>query len=182
MNPLDYIMLALAAAGLILGYYRGFIAQIISFAGFFIAFFIAYKFYDRLSPILHSTISLPTFETYQKYEFLVKGLHLDVYIMNALSFAILFFGVKLALTVVGRALNLIAKAPGLHFLNRWSGALLGLLEAVLIVLIAVNVMTILPADSIQKLMADSSIAPYLINDLPSLAGKLQELWRQGIRV
>jgi uncharacterized membrane protein required for colicin V production len=182
MNGLDYILLGLAAVGMIGGFYRGFIAQIVSFAGFFIAYFVAFKFYDRLSPVLQSSLSLPSFETYQKYEFIVKGLRLETYIMNALSFAILFFGVKLALAIVGRMLNLIAKVPGLNVVNRASGALLGLLEAALIILIAVNVMTILPSDSAQKLMSGSTLAPYLINDFPSLAGKLQELWKQGVRI
>ncbi|MNI42653.1 Colicin V production protein [compost metagenome] len=71
--------------------------------------------------------------------------------------------------------------PGINFVNRWSGALLGIVEAALIIIITVNVMTILPYESIQKLLAGSAVAPYLINDLPSLAGKLQELWKQGVQ-
>jgi uncharacterized membrane protein required for colicin V production len=180
MNTLDYIMLVLAAGGLILGYWRGFIAQMVSLAGFFIAYLIAYQFYRDFAPVLQTTFSIPASESYQKYEFIVKGLHLDTYMFNALAFALLFFGVKLALSVVGRLLHFIAKVPGLNLLNRWSGALLGIAEALLIVIIAVNVMTILPSDSVQKLLSGSTLAPYLINHLPSFAGKLHELWQQGI--
>jgi uncharacterized membrane protein required for colicin V production len=180
MNMLDYLMLALAAGGLILGYMRGFIAQIVSLAGFFIAYIVAFQFYRDFAPVLQSTISIPTSENYQKYEFIIKGLHLDTYLFNALAFAILFFGVKVALSVIGRLLHLIAKVPGLNLLNRWSGALLGIAEALLILIIAVNVMAVLPSDAVQKLLSGSALAPYLVNHLPSFAGKLQELWKQGI--
>jgi uncharacterized membrane protein required for colicin V production len=178
MNGFDYTLLALAVCGLILGYFRGFIAQIISFVGFFIAYVIAFKFFRDFSPILRGMIPLPTEANYQQYAFIVKGLNLDTYIFNALAFAILFFGVKLALSVVGKLLNIIAAVPGLNLMNRWSGALLGLAEALLIILIAVNVMVIAPSESLQKLLSSSLLAPYLINDLPSLAGKLQGLWKQ----
>jgi uncharacterized membrane protein required for colicin V production len=180
MNSLDYIMAALVVGGLILGYVRGLIAQIVSLAGFFIAYLIAFQFYRDLAPVLQSTFSIPASESYQQYEFVVKGLHLDTYLFNALAFALLFFGVKIVLSVVGRLLSVIAKVPGVNLLNRWSGALLGVAEALLILIIAVNVMTILPSDPVQKLLSGSTLAPYLINHLPSFAGKLHELWNQGI--
>lgn len=179
MNGLDYSIIGIIAAGLLLGYYRGFVAQIISLAGFFIAYFIAFKFYRDLAPVLHELINLPSYENYQKYEFAVKGLNLDTYILNALAFAILFFGTKAALTVAGRILNVIAKFPGIKFLNRWSGALLGFIEAALLVIIAVHVMNIIPNESVQKLMAESRLSPYLMNHLPAITEKLQELWKQG---
>lgn len=166
LNGLDYTLLALAAAGLVFGYYRGFVAQMVSLAGFFIAYVIAFKFYKDFAPVLSKTIALPSYESYQKYEFVIKGLNLDTYIMNALAFAILFFGAKLTLTVLGRVLNVFAKVPGVNFLNRWSGALLGIAEAALLIIIAVNVMTILPSEAIQKLLSGSVTAPYLIKELP----------------
>jgi uncharacterized membrane protein required for colicin V production len=180
MSTLDYIMLALSAGGFILGYWRGFIAQMVSLAGFFIAYIIAYQFYRNFAPVLQSTFAVPASESYQKYEFIVKGLHLDTYMFNALAFALLFFGAKVALSVLGRLLHFIAKVPGLNLLNRWSGALLGLAEALLIMIIAVNVMTIVPSDAAQKILSGSTLAPYLINHLPSFAGKLHELWQTGI--
>jgi uncharacterized membrane protein required for colicin V production len=179
MNGLDWALLALTAGGLILGYYRGFVGQLISFAGLFVAYIVAYKFYGTLAPVLRSTISLPSFEAYQKYEFIIKGLNLETYFVNALSFALLFFGVKLVLVVAGQVLNLIAKAPGLNMVNRWTGALLGLAEALLLVIVAVNVMAILPSDSIQQLLSGSTLAPYAIHGIPAIAGKLQQLWQHG---
>ncbi|MEW9699717.1 CvpA family protein [Paenibacillus sp. SI8] len=180
MNTLDYVLLAIIALGLLLGYFRGFIAQIVSLSGFILAYLIAFYFYRDFAPLLRNAVALPTYQNYQKYEFIVKGLNLDTYILNAIAFAVLFFGVKFALVFIGRGLNLIAKVPGLNFINRWTGALLGLAEALLIIIIAVNVITIVPSDGMQKLLGNSLIAPYCINELPNIAGKLQELWKQGI--
>ena len=152
MNTLDYVMLSIVALGLLLGYFRGFIAQIVSISGFVLAYLVAFYFYRDFAPLLRNAVSLPTYQNYQKYEFIVKGLNLDTYILNALAFAILFFGVKFALVIIGRALNILAKTPGLNFINRWSGALLGLAEALLIIIIAVNVITIIPSNGLQKLL------------------------------
>lgn len=174
--------MSIIVLGLLIGYFRGFIAQIVSIAGIILAYLIAFYFYKDVAPLLKNAISLPTYQNYQKYEFVVKGLKLDTYILNAIAFALLFFGVKLALVIIGRALNVLAKTPGLNAINRWSGGLLGLVEALLIVIIAVNVMTIIPSDGNQKLLASSSIAPYLINELPHVAGKLHDLWKQGISI
>jgi uncharacterized membrane protein required for colicin V production len=180
MNTLDIIMLVLTACGLIVGFWRGFIAQIVSLAGFFIAYIVAFQFYRDFAPVLQRTFAWPASSSYQKYEFAVKILHVDTYVYNALAFALLFFGVKLSLSVVGRLLHFIAKAPGLNFVNRWSGALLGVAEALLIMIISVNVMTIMPSDGVQKLLSGSTLAPYVIDHLPSFAGRLHELWKQGI--
>lgn len=179
MHTLDYVLMSIIVLGLLIGYFRGFIAQIVSISGMILAYLVAFYFYKDLAPILKSAISLPTYQNYHKYEFILKGLNLDTYILNAISFALLFFGVKLALLIIGRALNVLAKTPGLNAINRWSGALLGFIEALLIIVIAVNVMTIVPSDGAQKLLASSYLAPYLINELPQVAGKLHDLWKQG---
>lgn len=176
MNGLDWTLLALAAGGLVLGYSRGFIGQIVSFAGLFVAYIVAYKFYGKLAPVIADTIALPSTEIYRNYEFIAKHLNLEAYIVNAISFALLFFGVKLVLMVAGHALNFIAKAPGLNLVNRSAGALLGLAEALLLIVVGVNVLTIVPSDGIQKLLEHSVLAPYALDGLPTVAGKLRQLW------
>ncbi|MFC0210986.1 CvpA family protein [Paenibacillus chartarius] len=179
MNGLDWVILALILGGLVLGYTRGFVGQIVSFAGLFVAYIIAYKFYDDLAPTIQKTIALPSMQTYQKYEFFAKHLNLEMYFVNAVSFALLFFGVKLGLVVAGHALHFIAKAPGLNLLNRTAGALLGLTEALLLVVVGVNVMTIIPSDPIQLLLQHSLLSPYALEHMPAVADKLRQLWESG---
>jgi uncharacterized membrane protein required for colicin V production len=176
MNALDWVLLAVVLGGLVLGYSRGLIGQIVSFAGLFVAYIVAYKFYDDLAPVIKRTIALPSTQTFQKYEFFAKSLNLENYFVNTVSFALLFFGVKLALVAAGHALDFIAKAPGLNLVNRSAGALLGLAEAGLLVIVGINVMTILPSDAIQSLLQHSALAPYALDGFPAVAGKLRHLW------
>ncbi|MDF2960105.1 MAG: colicin production protein [Paenibacillus sp.] len=178
MNGLDWAAAVLTVAGTLLGYYRGLVSQLVSVAGLFIAYVAAFAFYRDTAPWIAGVLSLPAYETYQKYEFLVKGLNLDAYMYNAIAFALLFFGVKLALSIVGRVLNWIALTPGIKTVNKWSGALLGLLEAVLLVVIAVKVMTVVPNDTAQRLLKGSVTTPYILQALPTVTDKLHELWEK----
>lgn len=177
MNMFDLILLLIVAGCVILGYVRGLINQLLSIAGLFAAFLIAYLYHRDLAPYLLEKLPLSSFENYNNYEFLIKGLHLDIYAANVLAFALLFFGVKIVLSIVKRILNGIAYLPGLNFLNRTLGAAFGLLEGVLIVVILVNVMTIIPSDNMQSQLAGSSLAPYILEQFPALTGKLHEHWK-----
>jgi uncharacterized membrane protein required for colicin V production len=177
MNGLDWAAATITVAGTLLGYYRGLVSQLVSVAGLFIAYFVAFSFYKDAAPWVAGVLSLPASETYQKYEFLVTGLNLDGYVYNAIAFALLLFGVKIALSFIGRILNLIALTPGIKTLNKWSGAVLGLAEAVLLLVIAVQVMTVVPNDTVQHLLKESKSAPYILNALPSVTDKLQDIWQ-----
>ncbi|TDG00419.1 CvpA family protein [Paenibacillus piri] len=176
MNGLDWAAAVLTVAGTVLGYYRGLVSQLVSVAGLFIAYVAAFALYRDTAPWIAGVLSLPAYETYRKYEYLVKGLNLDAYMYNAIAFALLFFGVKLALSIVGRVLNWIALTPGIKTLNKWSGALLGFAEAALLVIVAVHVMTVIPNDTAQRLLKQSAAAPYILNAVPVLNDKLHELW------
>jgi len=176
-NVLDWSILVLIAGGLVLGYARGLISQLVSIAGLFIALYVAVRFYEPVATYLLQWLSLSSFSGYDKYEFLVKGLNLERYIANALSFALLFFLVKLALGIGGRMLNLIARLPGLHTVNRVTGALLGAIEAFVIAAVAVHIMTILPSDYVQDRLGQSRFAPYILNDVMEWARKL---WQRSL--
>lgn len=168
MNTLDIVVYILLAAAFLIGYRRGFIRQLVSMLGMVVAALAAYLFYDDLAPLTGRFIPVETFASYPKYEFLVKSLRLDRYAVNVISFAIVFFVVKLVLNYAGHVLNAIAKIPGLNFMNRLAGALLGLSEAAVIILAFVYILTILPSDSIQSTLSGSKTAPFFMNLIPEL--------------
>ncbi|MCS7460791.1 CvpA family protein [Paenibacillus doosanensis] len=178
MNGLDWTAVVVIAAGIVLGYYRGLVSQVVSVAGLIIAYVVAFAFYKEVSPWIAGALSLPAYESYRNFEFLIKGMHLDTYMYNAIAFALLLFGVKFALGIVGRVLNWIALTPGLKSMNQWSGALLGMAEASVLLVIAVQVMTVIPNDTVQDLLKGSQSAPYILNALPAVSDKLHELWQQ----
>ncbi|WP_282937122.1 CvpA family protein [Paenibacillus sp. RC67] len=178
MNGLDWAAAVITVTGTVLGYYRGLVSQIVSVAGLFIAYLVAFALYQQTAPLVAGVISLPANESFQKYESLMKELHIDTYMYNAIAFALLLFGVKFALSLVGRILNWIALTPGLKTINQWSGALLGFAEAVLLIVIAVQVMTVIPNETVRHLLDGSKSAPYIYNAIPSVTDKLHELWNK----
>ncbi|NHN29289.1 CvpA family protein [Paenibacillus agricola] len=182
MNGLDWAVAVLVVAGLILGYYRGFVSQLVSIAGLFIAYIVAFTFYKDIAPWIAGVLSTANSEAYEKYGSFLKGLHLDTYVSNAIAFGLLLFVVKIALSIVGRILHWITLTPGIKTINQWSGALLGLAEAALIVIVIVNVMIVIPNETSQRLLKESTFAPHIVNALPSVSDKLNELWDSKTKV
>ncbi|MEF3308380.1 CvpA family protein [Paenibacillus sp. GYB004] len=178
LNTLDIIAAVLVVGALALGYHRGLIAQLVSIVGLFIAYLAAYWLYDDLAPIIGRFIPLDKLKGYQEYAFLLDSINWNVYFNNAVAFAVIFIVVKIGFTVVGRVLHWIASIPGLKKVNKWSGALLALFEVVVLFTIAVLIMSIIPSDSLQKTLSESSAATFVMDRLPELADRLRELWNQ----
>lgn len=175
MNKLDLIICALLGLAFILGYRRGFVTQLVSLLGLFVAWLVAYLFYDDLAPYVGRVVPVESFVRESGYESLLKGLRLDQYIVGALSFALLLFGVKLILAAAGHVLNLLAKVPGLNFLNRWSGGAMAVFEAVVIAAVAIQVMAIIPSEPLQTLLGGSRAAEWSMEWVPVIFGKMKEL-------
>ncbi len=180
LNIMDWIIFSLLLGGVVLGYIRGFISQLVSIAGLFIAYIAAYLFYDDLAPWIAKWIPLTEWQTYEQYQFIFNRLNVDTYFYNAVSFAILFFGIKIGFSFLGHFFNFIAKVPGLNLLNKCSGALLAFIEVVLIVIVAVNVMKIIPSDEIQSLNESSYIAEAIDEKLPNVVERLHSLWDKNM--
>ncbi|WP_135548621.1 CvpA family protein [Paenibacillus cymbidii] len=178
-NGLDIAVGVILLIAVAIGYRRGFISQLISLLGLVIAYIAAYKLHPYVSPWIKTIIPLQTFTAYEHYEPLITKLRLDVYVINALAFALIFFAVKIGLSVVGRVLNMIAKVPGLNMTNRLAGAGLALLEAAVIVAIGLYVMKIMPSDGIQTLLAGSGTMPFVQEHVPVWLDKLTLLWNGG---
>jgi len=176
LKVLDWIIFALLIGGIILGYIRGFISQLLSIAGLFIAYVAAYFFYDDLAPWIAKIVPLSSWETYEQYEIIFNSFNLDVFFYNAISFAIIFFGVKIGLTLASYFFNFVAKVPGLNMINKWSGALLGLLEAAVIIVVSIIIMDILPSETMQEIVSDSYIVKWIHEQIPDAAERLHQMW------
>jgi uncharacterized membrane protein required for colicin V production len=175
-NVLDVIVAVIIAGAIFLGYYRGLVAQLVSIAGFFIAYVVAYLLYDEVADFLSRIMPLHALSSIEQYAFIIEGLNLDVYLYNAISFTLLFFVAKIGMSTLGSFLQLFTKMPGIKAINKWSGALLALLEAILILVIAVHVMTALPSPKLQVVLSESKSAAFVVENMPDAALKLKELW------
>lgn len=175
MNNLDLAVLAAGLLAFILGYRRGFVLQLVSFLSLVVAWIAAYLFYDDLAPWVGQLLSVDAWVDNSGYPEWLKGLPLEKYITAAVSFALLLFGVKLILNAAGHLLNLLAKVPGLNLLNRWSGGVLALAETVVLAAVVIQVMAILPYESVQTLLAGSRAAEWSMQQVSVIFAKMKEL-------
>lgn len=87
---------------------------------------------------------------------------------KAILFLVGFVGVQLVWKLLCHALNLVAKLPVLHFLNKALGGLLGLVKGVLILLVAQWVLCDLLVWIPPEVAAQSRVLA-LLNTLPLLS-------------
>lgn len=175
INKLDLAVLVVGLLAFVLGYRRGFVLQLVSFLSLAVAWIAAYLFYDDLAPYIGRLLPVEAWVDNNAYASLLKGLRLEQYIIGAISFALLLFGVKLILNAAGHLLNLLAKVPGLNLINRWSGGALALAEAAVLAAAAIQVMAVLPNESVQTLLAGSHAAEWSMQQVSVLFAKMKEL-------
>ena len=113
-NQLDILILIALAVGVINGFFKGFISQLIGLIGFFIAIWLSFKFYQIIEVYVDS------------YNIVADGLTSIVSLI--LTFAIAYFTIKLASSLTQKTVE----AVGLGILNRFGGAALGLVISLLL--------------------------------------------------
>lgn len=171
----DWLLLLAIALWLIRGFVRGFISQLVSFIGLFVALLAAYLLYEQVAVIVSKMIPITAWHKYEDYELVINVFNLDTYFYNAIAFGIVFFAVKIGLTIVAYILNLIAKAPVLNMVNKLGGLALACIEAAVILIIGINVMSAIPNDNVQQLLANSTIAQYILTKMPLFVDQFHRL-------
>src|SRR5699024_2757658 len=144
--------------------------------GFIAAFVIAALYYDQLSSSLSLWIPYPELSHDSSWAVFLNSLPLEAAFYNAISFAIIFFAVKVILQVMASMLDFVASLPFLNSINRILGGVLGFLEVYLIIFIILYILALTPIGSIQSWIGDSPVALLIIEHTPYLSDKLQTMW------
>nr|WP_236587855.1 CvpA family protein [Tumebacillus amylolyticus] len=145
------------------GWRTGLVRQIISLVGMLAAYFIAKTVYPSFVPVVAKYVSVTAGTNDNPVAVLIekavlKNLH------QAIAFLVLFFLSFFVVKFIGKLLDLLANLPGLSIVNRFSGALIGLTLAVFIAALVVNVMNLMPQESVRSLLHDSKLASLLITE------------------
>jgi len=154
MNTIDLvIVVSLAIFGLI-GFARGFIKEVGSLVGYFVSVWVAAHFYISVAGILR-----PFFVTWP------IGGDLASYVA---AFIGLFFITQLSVGIIvgllDFAFKIISIVPFLKTINRSGGAVVGLIEGVLIVSVVVFMMGKYPfSPDLSQKMKTSALAPTVEN-------------------
>lgn len=174
-NTLDWTITGIGLAALVYGYMNGLIRQLVSLASLVAAYAAAFFFYEEVALVLPIWIPYPNFAN-EQLAFLSQLANMETYFYRTLAFALLFFGTRMVLSIVGSFLNIAARLPVISFFNRWGGVLLAGLEALVLITIAVNVMNVLPYEAPQRWLAHSALAPWFLDGVLGFAARLHEQW------
>ncbi|MDF0729046.1 CvpA family protein [Cytobacillus sp. S13-E01] len=173
---LDLILIIILLMGFFIGLKRGFILQIIHLTGFIVAFIIAYMYSGELAPALKLWVPYLTLGENETITFLFESTNLESAYYRAIAFAILFFGTKIILHIIGSMLDFLAHLPILKQINGWAGGVLGFVEIYLIAFILLYVGALLPVEALQASIQDSFMAKTIVQHTPIFSGKIKDLW------
>ncbi len=171
---LDIILIVLLIGGFLIGLRRGLVLQLIHLTGFIISIVIAFLFSNDLAPHLRLWIPYPNLG--DGTGTLLSVLNVEDIYYRGIAFAILFFGTKIALHILGSMLDFLADLPILRTINGWLGGVLGFLEIYLIVFIVLYIAAIVPNESLQGAFNNSFVAQAIIKHTPFFSAQLQQLW------
>ncbi len=118
MTILDYVVLGIIFVSILVSIMRGFVREILSLAGWVIAFMAAGSFTGQFEPMLPSSIT---------------GESLRILI----AFVVVFISVLLVMMLVTMLLSSAIKSIGLGFIDRLLGAFFGFLRGFVVVMILV---------------------------------------------
>ncbi len=141
MTLLDYAVLAIIGFSVLLSVMRGLVREVLALAAWGIAFIVAWVFGGQLASIMPAEI--PSEELRQ-----------------LAGFAVLFFVVLLAMSLVAMAVSQLVKSAGLSVEDRLLGSVFGFVRGIVVVTILVLLAgaTTLPA---QPFWRDAALRPLL---------------------
>lgn len=130
MTSFDYIVLVVVGVSIVMSMMRGAVRELLALVGWVIAFYVARTYSPQLIPLLPEAIPSESLKVLA-------------------AFIILMLAVLLIVSLLSIALSSFIKKIGLNWLNRFVGALFGLVRGVFIVCVLVMLagLTSLPKDT-----------------------------------
>lgn len=118
MTIFDYTVFAILALSILLGITRGFVRELLSLAGWAIAFVVANSFAAAIAPMFPSAVGTSSTRI-------------------ILAFGVLFLAALLAMGLVTMLISALVNAVGLGFTDRFLGSLFGFTRGFAVVLLIV---------------------------------------------
>jgi len=141
MNPFDILILFILLYCLIRGLFRGLARELSSIVGVFGGFYAAYTYYPNAAVLLSRFIS-------------------DMAYLNIASFLIVFCGIFIIISLLGRLITFLLKIAFLGWFDRFCGAVFGGIKGFLIIsVLLITFAAFLPRGS--PIIKNSLTAPYI---------------------
>jgi membrane protein required for colicin V production len=161
MTWLDYAIIGVFAASLVVGVLRGLVREVLSILGWVIAFLAANLLAGPLGPFMPQAIPSPELRI-------------------AAAFVAVFVGSLILTTLVGLLLSKIVKAVGLGGVDRMLGAIFGAARGLLIVLAAALLAGLTSAPR-QAYWRDSASGHLLVQAAQTLKPLLPQTFAERLR-
>ena len=173
---LDILIILLLLSGLITGFRRGLIVQIIHMTGFIIALIVAYKYYQKLAEKFVLWIPYPGVTAGSKLSFAVEQLDLDETFYRLLAFVLIFLVVKVVLQLFASMFDFLKYLPVLGFISRFIGAAFGFIEFYILIFLVLYLVAMLPVDFIQNILSNSILSDAMFEHTPLLSEAVKNWW------
>jgi membrane protein required for colicin V production len=141
MTPADWIICGLVLLNVVTAAMQGFFSEALTLAGLVVGYIVAAWRYRGLAEWMESFLK-------------------NVWLAEVLGFLIIFFAIVLLFGIAARIARWVMKQSGLSGLDRFLGAVLGLLKGGLMVAVILMGMTAFTPTS--KLLENSQLAPYFL--------------------
>ena len=141
MTPADWLICALVLVNVVAAAMQGFFSEALTLAGLVVGYLVAAWQYRSLAEWLESYLKNP-------------------WLAEVLGFLVIFFALVLLFGLAARVARWMMKESGLSGLDRFLGAILGLLKGGLMVAVILMGMTAFTPTS--KLLEKSQLAPYFL--------------------
>ncbi|QIM62788.1 colicin V synthesis protein [Pasteurellaceae bacterium Orientalotternb1] len=143
---IDFIIIGIIVFSLLVSLWRGFVREVLSLAGWVIAFLVASKFYQPMAQLL--------------LQFDSVHLNNSEYLRNGIAAGILFIAVLIISGIINALLAKLADKTGLSGTDRVLGAGFGILRGVFIVAAMLFFLDTFTAFSQSELWKESKLIPH----------------------
>lgn len=143
---IDIIIIGLIAFSILVSLWRGFVSEVLSLAGWVIAFFVASSFYPYLSGYLTQVNSV--------------YLQNSEYLRNGIAAAVLFIITLIVCGIINALLSKIIDTTGLSTTDRVLGGAFGALRGILIVAAVLFFLDTFTSASQTELWKESQLIPH----------------------
>lgn len=173
---IDLIIIILFIAALVSGYRKGFLMQLLNLVGLLVAFFVAYTYYKPLAEKFVLWVPYPSVTESTSLKFAADTLDISLTFYQLLAFAVIFFVIKIALSIFFSIFNFVKNIPVLGVFNRFLGAILGFVQGYFMIFIILYVFALLPIKSIQGFIENSILTKVILEFTPIISNMFEKLW------
>jgi len=170
MNILDALIIVFLILGIMTGFRRGFIKQVVLLIGLIVILVLSFYLKNPVATFLYK--HLPFF----KFNGLIKGvsvINILLYELIAflIVFSILYLILRIVLKITGLIESLLKATIILGFVSKILGGLVGLIESYIIIFIILFI-TSQPFINIKGL-EDSKMAQFILDNTPIMSGAIK---------